>query len=254
MSRANWPIGYHWSNEWAGGDFDGFAKALKRARMNLSGFECFDWFTGWEACRCKKTGGSSRYGGCNAKAAWKEAQRFVAAMAARKITTAVTFENRNSCACRAKDDEWRKRQYRKALKLAELGPIWIIPESEPWAGPSIEGFVRWAREATPAPMPFVIPSRAKDRIEPYWSGLAPAPFLYDIHPCSMAEAERALRISGALVQTDCTGTLDVGAANAYKLARLSGETKVAFLIYRFEGAPKLDTIEAMGQAIGEIMG
>lgn len=247
MKKANWPIGYHWSNEWIGKDFEPFAVALQEAGCTLAGFECFCWFE-VQPCRCKKTGGSSRYGGCNAKAHWKEGQRFVATMAAHGITTAVTFENRNSCACRAKSDEWRKKQYRKALKLAEFGPIWIIPTSEPWAGSSVEGFVRHARNVTPAHVPFVIPSREKTRLVPYYSGLA-ANYL-DIHPCNMSEAEKALQLGPvALVQTDCTGTLDPGPANAAKLARLSSQTKAGLLIYRFEGDPRFDTIAAMGAEI-----
>lgn len=252
MSRANWPIGYHWSNEWRGQDYEPFAKALKRAGMNIAGLECFDWFE-VQPCDCKKTGGSSRYGGCNTKGHWRDAQRFVATMAAREIATVVTFENRNSCACRRKDDDWRRRQYAKALKLGEFGAIWIIPSSEPWAGSDNAAFVRWARSATPAHVPFVIPSRRKDRLEAYYPGIA-ASFL-DIHPCSMAEADRALRLGpSALVQTDCTGTLDPGPANAAKLARLSAQTKTPLLIYRFEGAPRLDTIEAMGREIKAAMG
>jgi hypothetical protein len=249
MNRANWPIGYHWSNGWAGRDYVPYAKMLKRAGMNLAGFECYDWFE-VQPCDCKKTGGSSRYGGCNAKAHWKDAQRLISTMAARGITTVVTFENRNSCACRQKDDEWRRRKFRKALKLAEFGPIWIIPTSEPWAGSSVEAFVRWARSVTPPSIPFVIPSREKARLVPYYSGLA-ANYL-DIHPCSITEAERALQLGPmALVQTDCTGTLDPGPKNAARLARLSGQTKAGFLIYRFEGDPRPDTIEACGAVIRE---
>ena len=248
---ANWPIGYGLVNYWHTVDPVPFAKALKKAGCNLTAIEWVPWFD-VKPCSCKKTGGSSLYGGCAKKPHPKLAQKFVYEMSKRGITTLVIQENRNSCACRAEDDAYRASMLKKILKLQEHGSIWYEPFSEPWVkSAGTEQFVKYARSIVPIQVPFVIPDKERHVPikQPYWSNV---PFSYlDVHPDSDAAVMAGLRKGHpVLVNSDCTGTLNPGPTRARVWAKESARTKTGLHIYDFRGkTPDLAVISVLGEVI-----
>ena len=254
MIRANWPIGYYVDNEFlTKGDFDRFGYVSRECGFTLTGCEWIDWF-GVQPCKCKKTGGSSRYGGCNATPNPKQAKKFSETMNSYGLTVMWTMENRNACACRDQPDSWRDLQLKRILKhWSKFGrSILFEPFSEPWVKP--DGTEAWVRRVAPTLPPevrLIVPDRDgnKGSGSPRWTGLTDG--LYNtVHPASVGDALSAMRFGQrVLVVTDHSGTLDPGAENCAKLAKESARTKAGLLIYRFEGQPREDSMRAMGAEI-----
>lgn len=172
------------------------------------------------------------------------------------LVTLVVLVNWNGCAERRMSDaEFLDRL--GVVLSAGADRVWIEPVSEPFAhhgtfDPKPRRWTELARERWTGT--FVIPNFAGGQTVAIGPAFPDVPHDYvDYHPCSVENAEAALRRPGNhLVMTDCTPVFDPGPGAAANLTQISLETGVPFVVYGWVDPHRLqaDTLSAMRDVIG----